>query len=99
MRGGFRGRQGLLGLGRGRPEGWQRGGESGRGGLIGSGIGPLNLITGAKKLLQDVSRLHSNKRIMLNSSQDVLYLMIVQKPTEAQMAEAMACMNSGQARY
>ena len=94
-----------MGLGRGRLEGWQRGGESsrggGRGGLVGGGIGPLSLITGAKKLLQDVSGVNFNggSRMMLNSLQDVLYLMIVQRPTEDQMAEAMERMNaSGQAR-
>ncbi|KAL6706941.1 hypothetical protein ACN47E_004891 [Coniothyrium glycines] len=108
MRGGLRGglmdRQGSLGLGRGRLEGFQRGelssrehgragllagrdgfqrgalasrgvdrGSLGGGGLGGSGIGPLSLITGVKKLLQD----------------DVLYLMIVQQPTEAQMTDAL----------
>jgi len=37
--------------------------------------------------------------MMLKLLQDILYLMIVQRPTEDQMAEAMERMNSlGQAR-
>ena len=105
MRGGLLGRQSPMGLGRGRSEEWQRGGFArggGRGGpvgygLVGGGIGPLSLITGAKKLLQDVSEvelLQQGSRMMLNLSQDVLYLMIVQRPTEDQMAEAMERMSS-----
>jgi hypothetical protein len=38
MRGGLRGPESAMGLGRGRTEGWQRGGESSR---EGSGIGPV----------------------------------------------------------
>ncbi|KUI55143.1 hypothetical protein VP1G_02571 [Cytospora mali] len=45
-----------------------------RGGLGGSGIGPLSLIGGVKKLLQ----------------KDVLYLMIVNLPTEEETAQATA---------
>jgi hypothetical protein len=56
-----------MGLGRVRMEGWQRRGESshgggrivhargGRSGIANSGIGPLTLVAGTKKLLQDVS--------------------------------------------
>ncbi|KAF2819223.1 hypothetical protein CC86DRAFT_375363 [Ophiobolus disseminans] len=63
---------------------WQRGGQAirggglggiiggGRGGIAGTGLGPLTLVEGAKKLFQD----------------DVLYLMIVQKPSEQDMAVA-----------
>ncbi|KAF2274487.1 uncharacterized protein EI97DRAFT_401994 [Westerdykella ornata] len=93
VRAGLLGRQSHMGLGRGRSIGWQRGGElshgGGRGrigggigggieGGIAGGIGPLSLITGARKLLQD----------------DVLYLMIVQRPTEDEMAEAIEEMNA-----
>ncbi|KAJ9131733.1 FAD binding domain protein [Pleurostoma richardsiae] len=45
---------------------------------IGPGIGPLSLITGARKLLQT----------------DVLYLMIVNRPTEEEMERAAAVMTS-----
>ena len=62
---GLQGRQGLVELGRVISEGWKRGGQSSRrggpGGLIGSGIEPLSLITGAKKLLQDVSGVDFNR--------------------------------------
>ncbi|KAK6844415.1 hypothetical protein PG995_014525 [Apiospora arundinis] len=81
-------RGGLLGGRRGRQAGGDDGGRHGRGRLggserrsgllrgsggVGTGIGPVSLIKGAKKLLQD----------------DVLYLMIVERPTEEQMAEAL----------
>lgn len=48
--------------------------SSSRGELVGSGIGPLSLIGGVQKLLQ----------------KDVLYLMIVNLPTEDDMAQAAA---------
>ncbi|KAF2996791.1 hypothetical protein E8E13_000250 [Curvularia kusanoi] len=103
---GLRGRGGALGLGRGRTQDWQRGGDSshqdgrtklarggrggigtggrGQGGIGGSGIGPLTLVAGAKKFFQD----------------DVLYLMIVQRPTEDDMAVATERMASaGEGRY
>jgi hypothetical protein len=54
MRGGIRGREGAMGLGRGMLGAGSSG--SGRGGGFGgSGIGPLSLVEGAKKLFQDVS--------------------------------------------
>jgi hypothetical protein len=57
----------------GRLEGRERGGEfsrgDGLGGLDRGGIGPLSLITGAKKLLQNVSSITFNKsrRMVLTS--------------------------------
>jgi hypothetical protein len=118
LRGGLRGREGMMGLGRGRMDGWQRGGDAsrggarigfggvnrngivdgGRGGIAGSGIGPLILVEGAKKLFQDVSE-HTvpefpRFRTTLMCSKDVLYLIIVQRPTDAQMATAMERMAS-----
>ncbi|KAH3941208.1 hypothetical protein HBI56_206250 [Parastagonospora nodorum] len=94
--GGSRDHEGAMGLGRGRMDGWQRGGESsrgagrigpsggGRGGIAGSSVGPLTLVEDAKKLFQD----------------DVLYLMIVQRPTDEQMAAAMQRIGSlGQTRH
>jgi hypothetical protein len=59
MRGGIRGREGAMGLGRGMlgagSSGSGRGGGGIGGGFGGSGIGPLSLVEGAKKLFQDVS--------------------------------------------
>jgi hypothetical protein len=60
------------------------------GGIAGNGIGPLSLVAGAKKLFQDVS----GDALILTCWQDVLYLMIVQRPTEDQMAAAMERMAS-----
>jgi hypothetical protein len=57
MRGGGRGRG--AGSGQSSAEQGQRGGPSsrggGRGGIGGSGIGPLSLLQGTRKMLQDVS--------------------------------------------
>jgi hypothetical protein len=53
MRGGLLGREGGMGLGRGRMVGDGGGGIGG--GIGGSGLGPLSLVAGAKKLFQDVS--------------------------------------------
>jgi hypothetical protein len=67
MQGSPRGREGAIGLGRGRMKGRQRGGElsygdgriglvgGGLGGMAGRSIGPLTLVAGVKKLFQDVS--------------------------------------------
>jgi len=69
-----------------RQDGGRGIGLAGRGqvGIGGSGLGPLTLVEGAKKLLQD----------------DVLYLMIVQRPTEDDMAVAAQRMASaGQHHY
>lgn len=70
----------------------------GRSGIAGSGIGPLSLVTGVKKFFQDVSESPTKRRplsrAMLICSQDVLYLMIVQRPTDEQMAAAMQRMSS-----
>ncbi|KAK8135194.1 hypothetical protein PG984_007206 [Apiospora sp. TS-2023a] len=75
--GGRRGRSGRSDAGE-SSEGGRLGASRRGGGRVGSGIGPVHLIKGVKKLLQD----------------DVLYLMIVQRPTEEQMAEAVEHMQS-----
>ncbi|KAK7978677.1 hypothetical protein PG988_006167 [Apiospora saccharicola] len=82
--GGRRGRSGRSDAGESSEGGRLGGSRRGGGGLlrggggVGSGIGPLHLIQGVQKLFQD----------------DVLYLMIVQRPTEEQMAEAVEHMRS-----
>lgn len=88
------------------------GGGRSQGGIGGSGIGPLSLVAGAKKLFQDVSGIRRGPistelpRFPHNASgltwpwQDMLYLMIVQRPTEGEMAVAMERIASeGQGYY
>jgi hypothetical protein len=48
MKGGLRGREGAMGLGRGRMEGWQRGGESSRAGRDIFGGGRSGIVGGGR---------------------------------------------------